>query len=245
MPQPTATIERRDLVAMEKVVLQAPEEELIGRSLFPTISGVNPGAEVYGYSVLTRSGAAKIIANGADDLPLVDADVQRAYQPIYTIGLGMSYTIQEILAARMANQPLDVTYGNAVRRGIAELENDLVFNGNPSINLKGMTNAEGIQAVNADKKIADSTGEEALETIRKAKALITVIPGYQNARLKLVLPPQQYEDLNKRYSDYDARSVLKVIQDNGWFASIQATSALVGKGDAGTDCAMITGIWHF
>jgi len=239
MPKELATIENRDLLAMEKVVLEAPKEELVGRRLEPPITDVNPGAETYGYSVLTRYGAAKIMANGADDLPLVDEDLERQFQPIYTIALGMSYTMQEVRAANMAGQPLDTMRGASVRRGIAEKENDLIFNGDPSIKLKGIVNADGIQAISADKTFAKSTGEEILETLRKAKSLITVTPGYSGARLKLVLPAQEYEELGKKFNTYDSRSTLEAIQGRGWFSSIETTSALSGKGDAGTDCAMI------
>lgn len=239
MPEPTAVIESRDLLAMEKTVLEPVHEELIGRSLFPTIAGVNPGAETYGYSVLTRSGAAKIIANGADDLPLVDEDTHRAFQPIYTIADGIHFTFQEVRAAQMAGQPLDTIKAVTARRAIAEKENDVIFNGDTKHDIKGLTNIEGIQAISADKTFATSTGAEMEETIRKAKALITSMPGYSGARLKLVLPPDQYEKLNSRYSDYDARTTLKVIQDNNWFQSIEVTSALTTKGDKATDCAMI------
>ncbi|WP_436704253.1 DUF2184 domain-containing protein [Lactiplantibacillus plantarum] len=239
MPEPTAVIESRDLLAMEKTVLEPVHEELIGRSLFPTIPGVNPGSETYGYSVLTRSGAAKIIANGADDLPLVDEDIHRAFQPIYTIADGIHFTYQEVRAAQMAGQPLDTIKAATARRAIAEKENDIIFNGEKSVNIKGLTSIEGIQAISADKTFATSTGAEMQETLRKAKALITKLPGYTGARLKLVLPPDEFESLNSRYSDYDARTVLKVVQDAGWFQSIETTTALAGKGDKDTDCAMI------
>lgn len=239
MPQELAMIENRDLIAMEKTVLKAPQEELIGRSLFPTIPGVNPGAETYGYSLMTRHGAAKVIANGADDLPMVDEDVKRAYQPIYTIAAGIHFTYQEVFAAQMAGQPLQTDKAETVRRAISEKENDIIFNGESKVVITGLTNLEGIQAMNADKKFSESTGAEMQETLRKAKSLITVIPGFNQARLKLVLAPAQYESLNSRYSDYDSRTILEVIKAAGWFSSIETTSALVGKGLDNSECAMI------
>ena len=67
----TATLEARDLQEIDKVIYQAPQEELVARTMFNVKTDINPGAETYAYNVMTRSGAAKIIANGADDLPLV------------------------------------------------------------------------------------------------------------------------------------------------------------------------------
>lgn len=78
----TATLEARDLQEIDKVIYQAPQEELVARTMFNVKTDINPGAETYAYNVMTRSGAAKIIANGADDLPLVDIDMKRYQSPI-------------------------------------------------------------------------------------------------------------------------------------------------------------------
>lgn len=239
MPQDLATIERRDLIAMEKTVLEAPHEELVGRSLFQTIGGVNPGAETYGYSLMTRYGAAKVIANGADDLPVVDEDIETTFQPIYTIAAGIHYSYHEILAAQMAGRQLQTDKAVTVRRALAEKENDIIFNGESKVGIKGLTNLEGIQAMNSDYTFDKATGAQMQEVLRRAKSLITQIAGYQGARLKVVLPPAQFESLNSRYSDYDSRTVLEVIKASGWFASIETTSNLTGKGLNNTDCAMI------
>ncbi len=32
-----------------------------------------------------------------------------------------------------------------------------------------------------------------------------------------MVAPEQYEELNRRYGEYDARSIMKVVQENGWF----------------------------
>ena len=36
-----------------------------------------------------------------------------------------------------------------------------------------------------------------------------------------MIAPEQFEELNRRYSDYDSRSIMKVLQENGWFSSIE------------------------
>ncbi|WP_157128353.1 encapsulin [Levilactobacillus brevis] len=169
---------------------------------------------------------------------MVDEDVKRAYQPIYTIAAGIHFTYQEVFAAQMAGQPLQTDKAETVRRAISEKENDIIFNGESKVGITGLTNLEGIQAMNADKKFSESTGAEMQETLRKAKSLITVIPGFNQARLKLVLAPAQYESLNSRYSDYDSGLFWKS-SSAGWFNSIETTSALVGKGLDNSECAMI------
>ncbi|HFZ4929652.1 TPA: DUF2184 domain-containing protein [Enterococcus faecalis] len=235
----TATLEARDLQAIDKVIYQAPQEELVARTMFNVKTDINPGAETYGYYVMTRSGAAKIIANGADDLPLVDIDMKRYQSPIFTIAAGVRYSRQEIRQAQMMGTSIDATKAEVARRTIAEKENSFVFVGDPKVNHKGVANAEGIQVINSAKTWKTMTSDEIVEQLRTSRAKITIIPGFKSANLKLMIAPEQFEELNRRYSDYDSRSIMKVLQENGWFSSIEQVYDLKGVGTNKTDSFII------
>lgn len=237
--QITATIEARDLQAIDKVVYQAPQEELVARQLFNLKTNIHPGAETYGYYVMTRSGAAKILANGADDVPLVDTDLTRYQQPIYSIASAIRYSVTEIRQAQMVGQAVDTAKAEIARRAIAEKENSIIFTGDTSVGLKGVVNAEGIQIQAAEKKFSEMTSEEIVETIRKARAKITTIPGFRTATLKLMIAPQSYEELNRRYNEFEPRTILQVINSNGWFQSIVPVYDLEGVGTTDSDCLII------
>ena len=235
----TATLEARDLQAIDKVIYQAPQEELVARTMFNVKTDINPGAETYGYYVMTRSGAAKIIANGADDLPLVDIDMKRYQSPIFTIAAGVRYSRQEIRQAQMMGTSIDATKAEVARRTIAEKENSFVFVGDPKVNHKGVANAEGIQVINSAKTWKTMTSDEIVEQLRTSRTKITIIPGFKSANLKLMIAPEQFEELNRRYSDYDSRSIMKVLQENGWFSSIEQVYDLKGVGTNKTDSFII------
>ena len=237
--QPTATLEARDLQAIDKVLYEAPKEELVARLIFNIKTDIHPGAETYGYNVMTRSGAAKIIANGADDLPLVDTDLQRFQQPIYTIAAGIRISVQELRQAQLVGQSVDATKTETARRAIAEKENSIIFTGDPKVNVKGIANADGIQVVNVSKTWKTATSDEIVEQVRTTRAKITVIPGYRTASLKMLVSSTQYEELNRRYSDFDSRTILKVIEENQWFESIIPVSDLDKAGTNKTDCFII------
>lgn len=145
MSEVTATLEARDLEAIDKVIYQAPQEELVARQLFNIKSNIPAGAETYGYYVMTRSGSAKILANGADDVPLVDTDLTRFHQPIFTVASAIRVSITELRQAQMIGQSVDTVKAEIARRAIAEKENSIIFTGDASVNLKGVVNAEGIQ----------------------------------------------------------------------------------------------------
>lgn len=241
--QITATIEARDLEAIDNIIYEPKTEELTARSVFPQKYDVNEGAESYSYDVMTRSGAAKVIANGADDLPLVDVDMVRKSVPIYSIGVGLSYTVQDLRAARMQGTTVDAAKAATVRRAIAEKENSIAFRGEKKYAIKGAFEATGIQVdtspTNGEggaSSWAKKTAEQIIDEIGEAHTKITVLPGYGTASLKLCLPPKQYELINKkRYSNEDSRSVLKVLQDNAWFSAIVRVPDLVGIGTADSD----------
>ncbi|GGC98086.1 DUF2184 domain-containing protein [Enterococcus wangshanyuanii] len=239
MSNVTTTLEARDLEHIDKTIYQAPQEELVARSIFNIKSDVHPGAETYGYYVMTRSGVAKIIANGSDDIPLVDTDLTRHHQPIYSIADAVSYTVSEIRQAQMTGNSVDTTKVDVARRAISEKENNMIFVGDESVKLKGVVNADGIQVMNASKKFKDATSEEIVEMIREARAKITTIPGYRTAKLKLMVSPQQYELLNRRYSEFDPRTILQVIEGHKWFSSIDPVADLENQGTAKSDCLLI------
>jgi hypothetical protein len=242
----TATLEARDLEAIDRILYEAPKEELVARSLFNVKTDVHPGAETYGYNMLTRSGAAKIIANGADDLPLVDVDMTREFVRIYTIAAGFRFSIQELRQAQMTGQTVDATKAETARRAIAEKENSLAFSGDPKFNIVGLANATGIQVANAEANGASNstnwkskTPAQIEEEIRVTRAKITVLPGYGGATLALALPPEQFELLDKRYSDFDSRTLKEVIRAHGWFADIVRVPDLAKSGTGGTASMLI------
>jgi hypothetical protein len=235
-----------DLEAIDSTLYEPKYEELTARACMNVKSDIHPGAETYSYNVLTRSGVAKIMGNVADDLPLVDADLKREFSRIYTIATGFSYTVQEMRAAQMTGTTVDATKAGVARRAVAEKENKIAWIGDPDYNIKGLINAAGIQIESVEQgekgstKWKDKTSAEILEDVRKIRKKVTVLPGHINtSNLCLCVPADQFEELNRRYSDYDARSILQVINEYKWFWMIQRVPDLRGVGTAGSDSLLV------
>ncbi|TYC49903.1 DUF2184 domain-containing protein [Weissella muntiaci] len=233
-------MERKDLQHLEQSVLKAPEGELIGRQLLTVDTSVHPGAEAYAYDEMTRSGVAKIIANGDTTLPFVDLDYNRKSVRIVSIALAAQYTLQELRAAAMSNRPVQTEKVEAVRRGMAEKEDQLIFTGDPKYNIYGLTNTPGILTDQFTKTIETMTTDEVLESIRKARKKLTTQIGFTGTKPVLVLPQDQYEELaGRRYGDTDTRTLLQIINEYNWFSDIRATQALKGIGDGATDAMLM------
>jgi len=174
-----ALIRPQDLNAIDKRVYEPHASELKARSIFNVKTDIPAGAKTYSYDVLTRSGAAKILAPGATDVPLVDADLTEETVKIYSIVAAFNISVQEVREAQMAGRPIDVTKADTVRKAIAEKENQVTFSGDKTHGIKGLTDAVGIQVyatpqneAGTSTKWKDKTGKEIVADIRKAKNMV-------------------------------------------------------------------------
>ncbi len=240
----TAVLEARDLTAIDKVIYSAPDTELPARKLLNVKSDVPAGAATYEYKTLTKAGSAKVIADGDSKLPLVDADLKDFSQKIVTFAAGIQYSEQELREAQMTGLQVDATKAAVARRAIFELENKIAFTGDKKHGIPGFANADNIQVTTSSKggtaaKFENMDPADIVEEFRAAKSLITSIAGYRNTELSVAISSDQYEILQRRYSDYDARTTLQVIKESGWFTNILPVFDLKGVGTDGTDSMLI------
>lgn len=240
-------VRARDLEALDRRLYEPNRYELTGRQLVDFFTdGLTPGDETYTYQYMTRAGAAKIIANGANDLPYVTTFMKEDTQKIFTIGVGYEVSLQDIRRADRLGTNIDTARAGIARRAVAEKENRLIFVGDADYGIRGLTNTVGIQTYNlpngtdGSANWASKTGEEIEEDIRNVRGLVSVLPGHGiSENLALVITPQANELLNRRYNAQDARSVRRVIEDNGWFGRIIVANELNGVGTGGTDSFMV------
>lgn len=239
-----ALIRPIDLEAIDTRLYEAKKEELKARSIFNVKTDVPEGAETYSYDVITRSGAAKILAPGADDIPLVDADMERHTEDIYSIAAAFRVSVQELRQAQMAGRPVEATKADTARKAIAEKENRLVWIGDATHNILGVTNAAGIQTIALDNNQAgtstnwkNKTGKEIVADLRKARTTVNRLPGH--TANTLVVTPDGMEELEKEYNEFTTQTVLQYLRSQNWFTTIEFTSDLEKRGDANTDCFLV------
>jgi len=118
-----------DLEVIDNTLYTPKYEELTARQILDVKSDVAEGAETYAYNVMTRSGVAKILGNNSDDIPLVDSDMRRVFQHIYSIVTGFTYTVQEQRQAQLTGTSVDASKAGIARRAVSEKENRLTWIG--------------------------------------------------------------------------------------------------------------------
>lgn len=98
-------------------------------AFFPVDSSVPAGATSYTQRLMEPLGEARIISNFGDDLPRVNVVKREESRGIKFIGDAFSYSVQDILAARFAGEPLDTSLGAAAREAIERKHNRLCWYG--------------------------------------------------------------------------------------------------------------------
>lgn len=223
----------RDLEAIDDVLYEPVEEELIVRTFLDIYDGIPEHAESYHYDQYTRQGGAKRSTTGADDVPFVDNDKTRKEQKVISIENAFKIEKQELRAARAGGRDVDTEKAETARRIIAEDENDLVLLGDEVLSVPGFVDADGIHTYDVpDDADGDGTewenktGQEIISDLREARARVNQNDGYEADTL--ILPSKQYQELSKPYNDYNSETIMTYLQEQGWFDTIIEISYLEG-----------------
>jgi hypothetical protein len=124
---------------------------LKARQLIPVANDTPAGAEEIASQIWNQVGQAKVIANYAQDLPRVDANLGEDRNPVRTLGDAYAYTVLDLARAAMSGQPLRETKARAAVRGMEQSIEDIAATGDADSGLPGLLN-------NANVAIDAATG---------------------------------------------------------------------------------------
>jgi hypothetical protein len=171
-------------------------------TLFPINTTAGAGAESITYRSFTTLGMAKIIANYADDLPVVGvAGVERT-SPVRGIGEAYVYSLQDIRAAMQAGRPLNPQLATAARRANDQKVNRLAFFGDDQTGLIGLFNNPNIpdgevplNAGSTSRRWENKTPDEILTDMNGIETDIVTSTNQVESPDTLLLPVAQYRHI--------------------------------------------------
>lgn len=108
----------RELRAQVDRVKEVQYQELKARQLIPWSSEVDPGAESIPVEIIDRLGRAKILANSAQDVPMIDVVSGEGSKPVATLAAGYTHSIVDMWRAQQAKRPLKDRKARATRLAI-------------------------------------------------------------------------------------------------------------------------------
>lgn len=141
---------------------------MAARRFIPVSTETPNGADSITYSQWDQYGMAKVVANAADDLPLVDVVAQEFTSPVKSLGDAYTYSIQDLRRVAQSGQPLDAMRAQAARRAIESAIDEIAAFGLPEARLPGLLNHANIPIVAPDTGTwATATAEEILADLNK------------------------------------------------------------------------------
>lgn len=231
----TGLITEQQLQYIDTVVYQPNQATLTGRSLFSSVQMPNAWTRSYTYHTMTGTAKAAKYVNRGTDIPTVDASMGEDTAYLTAYDLAATYSFEELEEATAAHLDLLNIQAQLVSRGMAEKENQIIFNGepnsNPKMDIKGLTDdwkdlkIQEIQAPDtfANLTAADSNGNtqnmKLYNWFRAAVGKIHALSGYETAKPVLALPQEEMDMLSVAFNEYNpSDTVLNMI--NSMFSRV-------------------------
>lgn len=121
--------------------------EMKGRLYCPVSNEADPGAETITYRQWDEFGMAQIIANYADDLPLIDALVEEFAQKVKGLGAAYQWSVQDLRRSAMSGSMLDQRRARSARRAIELQIDSIAASGNANAGLTGISNNANVSLI--------------------------------------------------------------------------------------------------
>lgn len=218
-----------------------PEKK--ARSLIPVDSTVPPGAETISYDQWDLFGMAAVIANYADDLPMVDVMKERFSSVVQTIGDAYQWSIQDLERAAMTpGAKLSQRRAGAARMVIENRIEDIAAFGLPIGGLNGLLNHPNVSLV------APSTGgwstATALQMVDDLNKLVEQIVTQTDETFPpnavVMSSAQRGYMATKKFTNTDTTALKWFLENNQYINEIETWSKCKLANGAGTGPRIIS-----
>lgn len=145
------------------------------RKFIPVNSDTPSGAETITYRQWDQYGMAKVVANAADDLPLVDVVAKEFSSKVKSLGDGYTFSIQDLRASAMMGVALDQQRANAARRAVEMAIDEIAAFGLPEAGIQGFLNHPNVPLVAVDFGNWDDPARTAAEILADLNKLVNSI----------------------------------------------------------------------
>ena len=159
--------EQLDYVMNMVVREEFPDLMMSNGMLVPITNQVDYRAETFSYTLMTAVGEAKILSNGAQDVPLVNNYVQKKMGIIRTLVDGYEITLEDLEAAQYAGVNISAELAITARRVIEEGLDRLGYVGAAENGLLGLFNLPNVTRETAPNNGNSNGGTNSTRWINK------------------------------------------------------------------------------
>jgi hypothetical protein len=229
-----------------------PDRMIANGTLLPISREVPPGAETYSYRIFTAVGSAKIIATGAEDLPEVNAFVEKRTGFIRTIANQFHITDDELDFAQYANVNVSSEMAVAAMEVMmAELDR-VGYLGDTQNQLLGLLNHPNVPSTTV---LNDGTGSSTLwssktsaQIYRDMRNFVTSVRNSTNmveSPDTMLLPIEQFDLIAQEpFPSGTSSTILSFFLENqrkypGGVQQVLPVPFINGQGTSGGDLAIL------
>jgi len=204
-------------------------EKLPFRDLFPIVNEGGPGIREIVAEVYDAFGQAKLINQGASDIPFVAAGGREDRYPVSMFGIGASWNLQELHSHQVAmrngrgrRSPQQSRQAAAIR-GMEEALNNQALYGTDEVNIPGFLSHPNIPkgtiapGASGSTTWENKTADEILADIDSLGTSIWTSTNMIEKPNTLVLPPSKLALLTQRRLDNRDISIMTYLKENSLF----------------------------
>lgn len=240
----------RELEAIEQMMITVDYAKHRVRDLVPANRSVPAGAKSYTFRQWDRTGIAKVMSDGGNDVPRADAFGIEVTSGIVPLALGFGYTFNEIRSAQLANQKrpagqsLDQMRAMSCAEGFEDKVDDIGANGYAPKSILGFLNQTNVLnytipngATGGSPLWSTKTPDEIIKDITGIHSYVRKQTKQVEAPTRLLLSTTQYEIATgtPRSSNSDTSIAEWVLKSGATFKEIDTWVRLDGAGAGATD----------
>jgi hypothetical protein len=234
-----------------------PERKMVSGELISIKSNVPDAAETYSYGIMTQVGTAKLLTNGAADIPSVEVLVEERYARIYSVANKFSFTERDLERARLANMNLEGRLALVAQEVIYQTLDNIAYDGHPNSQIIGFLNqpnaltytlpADGNEngGVNSTQ-FQHKTAEQIYRDLVNMVSAIRIDSRGVEVADTILMPIEQFEIINSLpfpNNSAATKTVLEFFLDtqarSGGISKVIPCDYLAGKGVGGTDLMIV------
>ena len=217
---------RSQTTHVESQVYRIKYKDILYTEVLPVDTSAAPFATSVTYVSMDAAGEAKWINGGADDIPMVGAEMRQFQTPVYSAAIGYDWTWEEVGQAQMLGINLGAEKAEAARRVYEEMVDRVALFGDSVKGFNGLFDYPGVPAAAV---AADGTGSSTLWANKSADLILRdvnhLLSGVHTATRgtaiadTLIMPFEQYNLISSKRVDDTSLTVLKYLSENNVYTA--------------------------
>jgi hypothetical protein len=214
--------------------------ELKWSRLIPVDTTVPPGAETIAYEQWDESGEAKIIANGADDLPLADAAQGKFSNRTVVVGAAYKVTQEDLMRAQQAGTNIENRRQRAAINSIGRLLDRIAALGDPASGVKGLLTHDQVPVIQATGAWGGLTATQLVDEMHRLEDTIWSSTNELMQPDTLILPTAQMQRVRRTYMSLDNQQTVlqRFLQNAAFIKNVESWHRASTAGVGGVARAM-------